>query len=249
MKKSLQILCKALGGSRAYGLETESSDTDIRGVFINTEVSKIIGLERFDHKDLRAGGDDEFYFELRHYLESLKNTNTQALELLFNEAWIEISETFRTIQSRKFELIDTEKLFKSLVGYTENERRLAFGERTGKLGGKRFETLQREGYSPKNVVQLFRLVHCGTRLFQNGYFPVNIRLDNPTLAETLFKIKTQPKEYSITELQDRINNALAKLKDAFDNRQYNYEFNANTANEICLRAYYPIIKEAYGVAK
>jgi predicted nucleotidyltransferase len=33
----MKVICKVTGGSRMYGLQTPESDTDIRGVFLNTD--------------------------------------------------------------------------------------------------------------------------------------------------------------------------------------------------------------------
>ena len=36
-----------------YGLSTPESDFDYRGVFLNENISTILGLDRYEHKDLR----------------------------------------------------------------------------------------------------------------------------------------------------------------------------------------------------
>ena len=44
LRKVMKMLVKTLGGSTAYGLNTPESDLDYRGVFVNTDPSKILGL-------------------------------------------------------------------------------------------------------------------------------------------------------------------------------------------------------------
>lgn len=63
----MKMLVKALGGSTAYGLNTPESDLDYRGVFINTDSSKILGLERMDHIQ-KQETDDIVYYEIRKFL-------------------------------------------------------------------------------------------------------------------------------------------------------------------------------------
>jgi predicted nucleotidyltransferase len=46
----MKLLCEYLGGSHLYGTNTPDSDIDTRGVFMNTDPSKILGLDRFDHE-------------------------------------------------------------------------------------------------------------------------------------------------------------------------------------------------------
>ena len=57
------MLVKMLGGSTAFGLNTPESDVDYRGVFVNTEPSKILGLEKLDHIQ-KQETDDIVYCQL-----------------------------------------------------------------------------------------------------------------------------------------------------------------------------------------
>ena len=94
-----------------------------------------------------------------------------------------------TVFADRQSFIDTDNMFKCLRGYMQSELRLANGERTGQLGGKRKAQLDKYGFSPKNFVQLFRLAHAGVTLFQEGYFPVNVMPF--VFGEMLFKLKTR----------------------------------------------------------
>ncbi|NBQ69782.1 MAG: hypothetical protein EBU46_13540, partial [Nitrosomonadaceae bacterium] len=104
----MKIICKMLGGSHSYGLQTATSDIDYRGVFLNTDVSTIIGLDRFEHQDLKSDTEDSFYWELRHFLNLLRRGNTQGLELLFNQYWLEKDPVFQTIIDNRDQLVDTQ---------------------------------------------------------------------------------------------------------------------------------------------
>jgi predicted nucleotidyltransferase len=113
-----------LGGSTAYGLNTPESDLDYRGVFINTDPSKILGLERMDHVQ-KQETDDIVYYEIRKFFELLRNGNTGALEILFSDDLLETSDIFEEIQKNKLKFVDTDKMFRCLLGY--------MGERYGQL--------------------------------------------------------------------------------------------------------------------
>ena len=66
LKKSGSIIFECITGSRAYGLDTPNSDTDIRGVFI---------LPKEDFYSLNYVGqvnnetNDVVYYELRKFIE------------------------------------------------------------------------------------------------------------------------------------------------------------------------------------
>ena len=214
---------------------------DERYLFIHTTISKIFGLERHDHQNKQSDTEDTFGWELRHFLNLLRNGNTMCLEMLYNDTWIEITSEYSYIQSFKDKLVDSHKLFKCLKGYCFSEKRLTLGERTGRLGGKRCETLKQYGYSYKNAVQFLRLCLCGKIFFQEGYFPVNIsKFDEHKL---MFDIKTNPGNYNkekIIELMDLYEN---DLNASYDNIKIIYKYNNSIADKLCYELYMPILNK------
>ena len=85
----------------AYGLNTPESDIDNRFVFLNSDISQIIGLNRYDHLDIKSVTEDSFGFELRHFFNLLKRGNTQCFELLWNTHWMSITKEWQEIQKYK----------------------------------------------------------------------------------------------------------------------------------------------------
>ncbi len=234
------MLVKALGGSTAYGLNTPESDLDYRGVFVNTDPSKILGLEKLEHHQ-KQETDDIVYYEVRKFFELLRNGNTGALEILFSGTLLETSDAFAEMQKNRLNFVDTDKMFRCLLGYMQGERRLANGERVGVLGGKRKAQLEKYGFSPKNFVQLFRLAWAGETLFQKGYFPVNVKNENETMWAWLMDVKTHPEYHTKEELNLEVDKWEDKLKLAYDNRKFNYQFDAALANETLRKVYLPYL--------
>ena len=242
----MKIICKMQGGSHSYGLNTPSSDVDIRGVFLNDEVDTIIGLGRYEHQDLKTVELDSFYWEFRHFLNLLRKGNTQALELLFNNKWISLDYEFSQVIAKRNQLIDTTQMFKSLKGYIYSERRLANGERTGKLGSKRKAAIDLYDFSPKNVVQLLRLSWAGTQFFKTGEFPVNIADVDPVFCNELLDIKLNPQNYDKAQLMTKVDQFELMLNQAFDSvatEQY-LKFDYQLANKLVLEAYLPVLQQA-----
>ena len=202
------ILCKYLGGSHSYGLTTPQSDEDVRGVYLSTAVSEIVGLDKNEHQIKQNSEEDTQLFEFRHFLKLLRNGNTQALEMLYNHKWLSVSPQFKGVQDLRAHLIDSHRLFKCLMGYCQSERRLVLGERTGVLGGKRREHLDTYGYSYKNAVQFLRLCRAGEVFFQKGEFPVDIT--SYDTSGIIRDVKLNPKDYT----KDKDNTSLEeKSKD------------------------------------
>lgn len=238
----MKLLYKHIGGSRAYGLHTDDSDIDYRGVFCNTEVAQILGLQRFDHISSQKDGDSMMY-EVRHFFELLRKGNTSALEILFSKDALETSDVFREIQQNSVKFLDSEKTFKSLRGYILGERELAVGKRTGEMGSKRRAQIEKYGFSPKNFVQIFRLIYCGVTLFTKGYFPVNIPQDDPVVGATLLRIKTRPELYTLTPLMELVNEGERALELAFQKRSFDYKFDNKFANNMLKAIYLPYLYE------
>ena len=236
----MKMLVKTLGGSNAYGLNTPKSDIDYRGVFVNEEPAKILGLEKFSHVQ-KQETDDIVYYEVRKFFELLRQGNTGALEILYSDVLLETTPEFARIQELREKFVDTEKMFHCLRGYMQGERRLANGERTGQLGGKRKEALEKYGFSPKNATQLLRLGFCGQVLFGKGYFPINIKEENVEVWAHLFSIKTEPEKYTKAGLNVMFDEADMALSAAYDARKYTYAFDDALANEMLRAIYLPYL--------
>ena len=73
------LLLHCRSGSHAYGLATEHSDEDFRGIFAVT-VDGFLGLEY--PTQLSDAGNDRTYYELGRFFELLGRANPTALELL-----------------------------------------------------------------------------------------------------------------------------------------------------------------------
>jgi len=235
----MKTLCSYLGGSISYGLNTPTSDKDERFVFLNTDVSKIVGLSRHEHESNQTDTEDKFGWEIRHFLNLLHRGNTMCLEILYNQNWLEITKEFIYIQSFKDKLIDSTCLYKCLRGYCQSERALVLGKRTGVLGGKRKEQLEKYGYSYKNAVQFLRLCLCGKIFFQEGYFPVNIRQFDA--SETLFSIKTEPEKYSKEDVITLMDDYEKMLEQSYATIKIKHHYDVDIANQICYDLYVPIL--------
>lgn len=234
-----------LGGSHSYGLSTPASDIDYRGVFLNTEIPRLIGLEKHEHNQKQTPEVDEVYTEFRNALKLLREGNTQMIEMMYNENWLELSPTWQMVIDHREKLLDSEKLFKCLRGYMKSELGFANGDRTGKLGGKRQSQVEKYGFSPKNFVQLFRLAWAGRIYFEKGYFPVNVQKEDEKVHRFLMKVKTNPIEFTKERLNVAAHDFEVLLVDSFEKRTFDTKFDDDLANRLCLLAYAPLVIDAY----
>jgi len=226
-----------VAGSRLYGLETPDSDTDIRGVFLNTDSGEILGLSR--RNVIKHESEDTLLLEFRHFMGHLKKTSTSALELLFADGFEVLEDEFRRVRENRFGLIDSELLYSSLLGYIRNERRLANGERTGELGCKRKSQVEEYGFSPKNFSHLLRLAFCGEFFFRTSFYPVN--LSGTDFRDLVFSVKAEPWRHDKANLNLIADRALDRLKDAYESRRESFRFDISLANRLCLDFYMPFL--------
>jgi len=77
------LLLECISGSKAYGLDTEKSDTDIKGVYYLPKV-QFYGLEYIPQVNNET--NDEAYYELGRFVELLLRNNPNILELLASPA-------------------------------------------------------------------------------------------------------------------------------------------------------------------
>jgi len=79
LKKNKLLLLDCISGSRAYGLQTSQSDTDIKGVFLLPK-RNYYGLDYVEQVNNET--NDEMYYELKRYIDLLVKNNPNILELL-----------------------------------------------------------------------------------------------------------------------------------------------------------------------
>lgn len=122
-----RILFKCIAGSHAYGTQHESSDQDVRGVFIST-MQEYVSLEgpTDQFSDERS---DIVYYSLRRFLELLTKSNPNAIELLYTpeDCVLLDSEFMKCIREERSSFI-SKKAFDTFVGYAHSQVKKAKGQ-------------------------------------------------------------------------------------------------------------------------
>ena len=79
LKDNGLLLFEAISGSRAYGTNKETSDTDYRGVYI-LPLNNILGFDYIEQ--VSDATNDAVYYEIGRFLQLLQSQNPNILELL-----------------------------------------------------------------------------------------------------------------------------------------------------------------------
>jgi len=214
----MKTLVRYLGGSHLYGLNTEKSDLDYRTVFAHTDPIKIFRFRKNDAISNQTEEIDSLDTEIVHFFRQIEKCGTSALEGLFSPNYIYVSPFFKNqIVQERNRLLDSEKIYSSLCGYIKGEYRLATGERTGRLGGKRKDSLDLYGFSPKNFSHLFRLMGTGTLYFQTGEYMPCLKNECKEIHDLCYAVKTEPGIFTKKQLCDIFDDTFLKLEKAKEN--------------------------------
>lgn len=155
-----RVIFKVVIGSRAYGLETEDSDTDYRGVYLpSAELHwSLFGVP----EHLENDATQECYWELQKFVTLALKANPNVFECLYSPL-----VEFSTPLGR--ELIGMRESFLSRVAYqTFNGYVLS-----------QFKKLQADlrnhgAVKWKHVMHLLRLLLSGICVLKHGYVPVRV---------------------------------------------------------------------------
>ncbi|MEG1141298.1 MAG: nucleotidyltransferase domain-containing protein, partial [Clostridia bacterium] len=128
LKEQNLIIYEYIAGSTLYGLNTPTSDIDIRGVYI-TPIDRFYSVDKNAYQEqVSDDKNDTVYYELRKYLELLKNSNPNILESLNvpEDKILHKDKVFDLILSNKSKFISKEGI-KPLIGYASSQIKKATG--------------------------------------------------------------------------------------------------------------------------
>jgi predicted nucleotidyltransferase len=171
---SRYVVYRVGAGSRAFGLATEGSDEDRRGVYLppaELTWSLFKPPEQIEHE---ADGVEEVCWELEKFLRLALQANPNILETLWAPDVLYADETGRELRALR-DVFLSRHLYKTYSGYVLSQFRLMRKrhERTG-------------AYKPKHAMHLVRLLLSGIHALTAG----DILVDVGGHREELLRIKS-----------------------------------------------------------
>ena len=249
-----ELICEYYGGSHSYSLNTSDSDLDYRGVFITSDIKKIINPHEYTATNSSVYVTDpnskekldQTYYEIRHFLHLLKKGNTTSVELIFNKKWNILTPLFKEVIKQRNNLIDPGNLYNAIRGYAFSEYKFAVGSNTGKLGSKRQIAVSTYGFSPKNWTNLLRIIYCGEIFFETGEYPVD--LAGSYIHPQLMEIKTKPDRFAISRLEEMYTERQRLFEASWIKNKakicHQFKYNDDVATDLMLRCYINKINNA-----
>ncbi|MBF6449123.1 nucleotidyltransferase domain-containing protein [Nocardia elegans] len=215
------LLLEGVVGSQAYGLATETSDTDYAGVYAEP-TSALLGL----HPPARAsrtgrGGDDAVYHEIGKAMALMLSCNPTAYELLWLDTYTVTTAFGRELVSLRGCFASARRVRRAYVGYAaaqlrdleqrphpSPDRRAKQARHTLRLLWQGHH-LYTTGYLPIRVPDPERYLEFGHRAAAEGATPVRAVLAEyeAAFAEATSALRKEPDEAPIESLLQRIRRA------------------------------------------
>jgi len=155
LKEKGWIIYECISGSRAYGLEVPTSDTDIKGVFLLPK-EKYYGLQYIPQ--ISNESNDIVYYELGRYIDLLEKNNPNILELLATPT-DKILQKHPLLEAIKPELFISKRCKDTFGGYAFTQVKKARG-----LNKKIVNPVDKE---KKKILEFCYVLH------QQGSIPLN----------------------------------------------------------------------------
>jgi predicted nucleotidyltransferase len=167
------VVYRVMVGSRAFGLATESSDEDRRGVFLPPAEWHWSLTKPPEQVEFFTEGVEEVDWEIEKFVRLALQANPNILETLWSPAVLHADETGAELRSIRCSFL-SRHLYRTYSGYVLSQFRLM---------KKGFATDRR--YKPKHAMHLIRLLHSGIHALREG----DIRVDVGEHREELLAIR------------------------------------------------------------
>jgi uncharacterized protein len=167
------VIYRVVAGSRAFGLATDTSDEDRRGVFLPPAERTWSLVKPPEQIESKADGVEEVDWEIEKFLRLALAANPNILETLWSPQILHADETGRELRALRGVFL-SRLLYKTYSGYVASQLRLM--ERAVERNGT---------YRPKHAMHLIRLLLSGTEALTTG----DIRVDVGEWRDELLSIR------------------------------------------------------------
>jgi len=187
------IILEGVTGSTAYGLATENSDVDIKGIYL-LPTKEVLELN-FDpqHTTKDHTDPDWVYHEVGKFMKLVMGGNPTVTELLFLESYTHMTPIGQLLIDNRDYFLSTRGVQKAYRGYAMGQAKdLAKRFAEGKEG---YDSSLKNRYA-KHTRHCFRLLIQARQLLETG--TLNVRV-TPEQREYLFEMGTKPVDFVVDE--------------------------------------------------
>ncbi|HYH66262.1 MAG TPA: nucleotidyltransferase domain-containing protein [Urbifossiella sp.] len=165
------VVYRAVVGSRAFGLATEASDEDRRGVYVPPAEWHWSLTRPPEQAETKAAGVEEVVWEVEKFVRLALQANPNILETLWVPQVMFADETGDELRRVRGAFL-SRHLYRTYSGYVLSQFNLI--EKRHEAGGV---------YKPKHAMHLLRLLHSGIHALTHGDIRVDVGEHRAELLE------------------------------------------------------------------
>ncbi len=224
------VIYRVQVGSKAFGLSTEDSDDDLRGIFL-PPAERHWSLYPVPEQIELLDGRDEVYWELEKFLQLALRANPNILETLWSPILLECHPIATELREMRQAFL-SKHVYKTYSGYVLSQfRRMKNSfEKTGK-------------YKSKHAMHLLRLIHSGIDVLRTG----EIRIDMSSQRDSLLAVRRG--EFSLEEVRQQALALDREFQAAFEKTELPEHPDLERVNEFLIRARRSMVQENHGPAR
>lgn len=161
-----QLIYKSVAGSISYGTNIESSDLDIRGIFIPHR-KFLVGLNHVDEFKDKAVDDIE-YFSIQKFLSLALEGNPNVVEQLFvkDDHVLYQNEFGAELREMRQEFL-TKNAYGRFGAYAFAQMKRLNSKNNGTHHGSHKDLIEKYGYDTKHAMHLVRLFQMGIQILSD----------------------------------------------------------------------------------
>lgn len=174
------IILEGICGSKAYGLDTESSDTDVKGLYL-LPTKTVLSLNFNQQKTTKDHTDPDWaYYEVGKFMKLVSGGNPTLTELLFLPDYTVMTPTGQLLIDNRDIFLSTNTIINAYSGYTYSQAKKLY-TRTGQ-GLNGYDSSLKNRFA-KHTRHLVRLMLQGKELLETGTLTVKV---TPQQREYIF---------------------------------------------------------------
>lgn len=156
------IIYRCQVGSKAYGLATNESDDDLRGIYLPPARLDWSLYQLPEQMDFMDGEKDEVYWELGKFVRLALKANPNVLETLWTPLVLDANDVALRLRTLRQAFL-SKHIYKTYSGYVLSQfRRMA-------------NAVKNQGtFKPKHAMHLVRLLYSGISALETGEIQVEV---------------------------------------------------------------------------
>ena len=184
----LNVVLEGVAGSVAYGLDTENSDIDIKGVYL-LPTADVLSIRHNPEKTTKNNTDPDWvYYEIGKFMKLVAGGNPTVSELLWLDSYTHMTPIGELLVENRNIFLSTKAVMNAYRGYAMGQAQdLSRRQLEGKDG---YDSALKNRFA-KHTRHCFRLLLQARQLLETGHLTVKV---TPEQREWLFKMGEQSPE-------------------------------------------------------